>query len=255
MRRFTRWLPLLLLLSGLVGCMHFSENPPPGPWHTAYQPINDPESDAFILQTLELASTEYGSPIVPVKKILLRRSKKTAEAKCYRIAENFSLTECVDASNGLFVIYLAVDPEHKDYFPLLAHECAHLLNPYIFDWYMEGFATLFSEHACAKTGRKWSNWAHRFAKSRRKPYALSYRMMRELQHEFPSEFPSIIHFTAPSCHNNTEHLYIDINAWLKTLSPTHRTTALAIIAPYTKVLLRESSTQYHFTIPKEEPLQ
>jgi hypothetical protein len=255
MRRLARWLPLLFLLGGLSGCVHFSESPPPGPWHTAYQPIADPESDAFILQALEMAKAQYGQPVIPVKKVLLRRSKKTNEARCYRIAENFSLTECVDATNGLFVIYLSVDPKHKDYFPLLAHECAHLLNPYLFDWYMEGFATLFSEYACSKTGKDWSNWQRRFAKSRRKPYSLSYRMMCELQHEFPSEFPSIIRFTAPHSPNNTQHQHIDINAWLQTLPPARRTTALTIIAPYTQVLHHNSGSQYHFAIPQEEPLQ
>jgi hypothetical protein len=253
MRRLARWLPLLLLLlGGLSGCMRLSEGVPPGPWHAAYEPIDDPESDAFVIQALEMAVAEYGEPVVPVKKVLLRRSKKVDAARRYRLAEDFSLTECADASNGLFVIYLAVDPGHEDYFPLLAHECAHLLNPYIFDWYMEGFATLFSERACAETGREWGDWRRRFAKSRRKPYALSYRMMRELQREFPAEYPSIIHFTAANG-RGSGRLHIDIDAWLQTLPAPRRAAALAIISPYTKVLHRNSSAQYHFAIPQEEP--
>ncbi len=249
--RRVRWFPLVLLLACLPGCVQLSEDPPPGPWHTVYQPINDPASDAFVIQALEKAVAEFGEPVVPVKKVLLRRSQKTNAARNYRLAEDFSLTECVDATNGLFVIYLAVDPSNENYFPLLGHECAHLLNPYLFDWYMEGLATLFSEQVCAETGHAWGNWKHRFSKSRRKPYALSYRMMRDLQHEFPAEYPSIIRFTAENG-DGAGRLHINIDAWLQTLPPNRRAVALSIISQYTQVLHHNASTQYYFAIPTKE---
>lgn len=250
-RSIARWLPLLLLPIALSGCVRLSEGKPPGPWHAAYQPIDDPDSDAFVAQALEKAVAEFGEPVVPVKKVLLRRSKKTGEARRYRLAEDFSLTECVNASNGLFAIYLAADPGGKNYFPLLGHECAHLLDPYLFDWYMEGFATLFSEQVCAETGHGWGDWKRRFSKSRRKPYALSYRMMRDLQREFPAEYPSIIRFTAPNGTAGRRH--IDIDAWLRTLPADRRAVALGIISDYTKVLHHKASAQYYFAIPTEEP--
>jgi hypothetical protein len=181
---------------------------------------------------------------------MLRRSKKVAEARGYRIGEDFSLTECVDATNGVFVIYLAVDPKHDNFYPLLGHECAHLLNPYIIDWYMEGIATVFSEHVCVETGREWGDWKRHFMRTRREPYALSYRMMLELQQECPKEYPSIIRSTAENG-KGPDKRCIDIDAWLGSLPDARRAAALDIISAYAKSLRRQVSQQYYFTVPKE----
>ena len=172
------------------------------------------------------------------------------EARRYRIGEDFSLTECTDTTNGVFVIYLSVDPGHRNYFPLLGHECAHLLNPYIFDWYMEGFASMFSEQMCTETGREWGDWKPHFERTRRGPYGLSYRMMLELQQEFPDEYPTIIRFTAENG-GDTDRRHIDIDAWLATLPPARRAVALDIISGYDKVLRREASEQYYFKPPSD----
>ena len=241
----------VLLLSTILlpGCMRLSNGTPPGPWHEAYQPINDSESDAFVAQSLGRAIAEFGEPAVPVEKVRLRRSRKVPEARRYRIGEDFSLTECVDSTNGVFVIYLAVDPGHRNYFPLLGHECAHLLNPYIFDWYMEGLATLFSEQICEETGREWGDWKRHFERTRREPYGLSYRMMLELQQEFPDEYPSIIRFTAKNG-GGIGRQHIDIDAWLATLPPARRDVALDIISSYADVLRKKASEQYYFSTPE-----
>jgi len=230
--------------------MQLSDGKPTGPWHEAYQPINDPESDAFVAQALVKAIGEFGDPAIPVDKVLLRRSRKVPEARHYRLGEDFSLTECVDTTNGVFVIYLAVDPGHRNYFPLLGHECAHLLNPYIFDWYMEGFATLFSEQICEATGREWGDWKRHFERTRREPYGLSYRMMLELQQEFPDEYPSIIRFTAENG-TGADRRHIDIDAWLATLPPARRAVALDIISSYADVLRKKASEQYYFSPPSD----
>jgi hypothetical protein len=249
MRHLFGVLCLFLFLLALSGCMQLSVGKPPGPWHEAYQPIEDAESEAFIAQALEQAIAQFGQPAIPVGQVILRRSKKLPEARRYRIAEDFSLTECVDSTNGVFAIYLAVDPDHPNYFPLLGHECAHLLNPRIIDWYMEGIATLFSEQVCAETGRPWGDWERHFNRSRRAPYALSYRMMRELQEQCPGQYPDIIHCVAENG-NGPDKLRIDIDRWLQTLPPDRRDEALRIIAPYTKILQRRTSDRYYFTIPQ-----
>lgn len=240
---------LFLLLSGLSGCMQLSSGKPPGPWHEAYQPIEDADSEAFMALALEQAIAQFGEPVIPVEEVILRRSKKLPEARRYRIAEDFSLTECVDSTNGVFAIYLGVEPDHPNYYPLLGHECAHLLNPRIIDWYMEGFATVFSEQFCADTDRPWGSWERHFNRSRRDPYALSYRMMRELQEAFPDHYPSIIRYVAENG-NGSDKLRIDIDRWLQTLPPNRRAEALQIIAPYTKILHRQISDRYYFTIPE-----
>lgn len=249
------WLPktvcLTLLLTGLagcMGCMHLSDGKPPGPWYEAYEPITDPESAAFVFQALEKATAQFGAPVVPVNKVMLRRSKKVAEARGYRIGEDFSLTECLDATNGVFVIYLAVDPGHPNYFPLLAHECVHLLNPFVIDWYMEGIATAFSEQMCAETGREWGDWKRHFMRTRRDPYALSYRMMLELQQALPDAYPTLLRFTAENG-KGPGKLRIDIDGWLGTLSEPRQDAALDIIAAYAEVLRKKVSAQYYFTVP------
>ena len=247
-------LSLLLVFLSVSGCLRLSDGKPHGPWHEAYQPIDDPESEAFVSRALAAARAEFGEPVFPVEQVLLRRSQKVPDAWRYRLGEDFSLTECVDATNGVFVIYLAVDPGHRDYFPLLGHECAHLLNPYVFDWYMEGIATVFSERICAETGRKWGGWKRRFERSRRDPYALSYRMMLDLQRELPAEYPSIPQFTAEKG-KGSDRLRIDIDAWLETLPAARRASALDIVSKYAKVLNRNASEQYYFTVPKEGAAQ
>ena len=239
----------ILFLFGLTGCLTLSDGTPPGPWHDAYEPIDDVESVAFISNALARAVAEFGEPVIPVNQVLLRRSKKVAAARRYRMGEDFSLTECIDSTNGVFVIYLAVDPGHRNYFPLLGHECLHLLRPYIIDWYMEGMATLFSEQFCAELNLPWGDWKRHFMRPRREPYALSYRMMMHLNEAFPEAYPALIQHTATDG-SDPAWRRIDIDAWLNSLPPEKRADALEIIAGYTKALQRNISAQYHFTVPE-----
>jgi hypothetical protein len=249
LRFFFNVLVLTLLLSGLSGCMQLSDGKPPGPWHDAYQPIEDAESEAFIAEALAKATAEFGAPAFPLNKVLLRRSTPVAEARRYRIGQNFSLTECVDSTNGIFVIYLAVDLDHQNYFPLLGHECAHLLNPQIIDWYMEGIATVFSEQMCIETDREWGDWSRHFMRTRREPYGLSYRMMLELKENLPAEYPNIIQHLATNG-KGPDKLRIDIDGWLETLTEEQQQLALNVIGDYAAQLKKQASEQYYFTVPK-----
>ncbi len=243
-------LALLFLPLLFSGCVRLGDARPPGPWYQAYQSIDDEASREFVVLALEQAVAEFGEPAIPVNKVLLRRSRKTAEAHAYRIGEDFSLTECVDMTNGVFVIYIGVDPDHKNYFAYLGHECAHLLNPRITDWYMEGLATVFSEQVCRELGKEWGNWKKRFERSQRGPYALSYRMMRALQQAFPAEYPSFVRYAVPNGHG-PKWLRIDIDAWLGSLPQERRAEALAIIEPHVSVLRKQTSNQYGFAAPAE----
>jgi predicted DNA-binding transcriptional regulator AlpA len=241
-------LPFFLSLA-VSGCMSLSNDRPPGPWHDAYQPIEDPESDIFLAEVLDLARADFGDPVIPINKILLRRSRKTHEARHYRIGEDFSLTECVDPTNGLFVVYIGVDPGHSNYYALLAHECVHLLNPLVTDWYMEGIATVFSEQACAEMEEPWGDWKRYFLKSRRDPYALSYRMMTELYDAFPAQYPLLVKCTAPNGNGSDRWQRIDIDQWVGSLPAERHKEALDIIEPYTDVLRKHTGKLYDFTVP------
>ena len=241
----------LLVALSLVcsGCLSISGDRPTGPWYEAYEPINDPASETFLFQSLELAEKQFGEPVIPVNKVILRRSRKTPAARRYRIREDFSLTECIDTTNGVFVIYIGADPGQPNYFALLGHECCHLINAHITDWYMEGIATLFSEEACAAAGVEWGNWKRHFERSRREPYALSYRMMRDLKSAFPAQYPKLIHLAAPNG-KGPPWLHIDIDAWIEVLPPERRAEALRIIEPHVSVLKKEVNAQYDFQVPE-----
>jgi hypothetical protein len=242
---------VILLFSPLLlsGCLSLSDGRPPGPWHEAYRTIDDADSASFISRSLEMASAKFGDPVIPVRKVMLRRSRKTEAARRYRIDEDFSLTECIDSTNGVFVIYIGVDVGQPNYYALLGHECAHLINPHITDWYMEGIATCFSEQACEAQGREWGNWKRHFMKSRREPYALSYRMMHDLESAFAEEYPAMLRYTAPNG-KGPPWLHIDIDAWLDTLPRERRDEALAIIGPHVPVLKKQINQQYAFEVPE-----
>jgi len=230
--------------------MHVAEERlPSGPLYDAYMPINDLESRTFVFQALEKAVAEFGEPVIPVKTVYLRRSRKTKEAQSYRLPWGFSLTQCVDPSNGVFVIYMEVAPGHRNYYALLGHECTHLLDSRITDWYMEGVATVFSEQVCADLGKKWGSWKRRFGRSRQEPYALSYRMMLELQAAFPDEYSLLVQHTVPR-KAFPELRRIDIDSWIATLPEEQRGTAVGIIQPYVKKLRKKVGPQYDFQVPQ-----
>lgn len=234
----------------LSGCMQLSDSRPAGPLYEAYQPILDVESRAFVFQALEEAILAFGEPPFPVNTIHLRRSRKTEAAQRYSLGENFSLTQCVDPTNGVFVIFVGVGPDHRNYYALLGHECAHLIDPRITDWYMEGIATVFSEQVCAAQGKKWGDWRRRFGRrSRKEPYALSYRMMQELQVMFPDEYSLLVQHTVPRA-EFPELRRIDIDGWIETLSEEQQVVAVAIIQPYIKKLRKKVSAQYDFQEPQ-----
>lgn len=240
---------LLLIPVLFSGCVGMTDGKPPGPWHDAYEPIDDPDTEAFLFQSLETAKSKFGEPVVPVNKVIFRRSRKLDSAKKYRIGEDFSLTQCLDSTNGVFVIYIGVDPDHQNYYPLLGHECAHLINAKITDWYMEGMATVFSEEVCKDAGKEWGNWKRHFMRSRKDPYGLSYRMMSDLQAAFPEQYPNLLQFAVHNG-NGADWLQIDIDAWLETLPGDGVDEALDIVEPHVNVLRRRINEQYGFAVPE-----
>lgn len=232
----------------LSGCVRMIEGPPPGPAYAAYEAINDPDAEAFLSTSLEKAKEQFGEPVIPVNKVILRRSRKTEAARRYLMPEDISETTCIDTTNGVFVILIGVDPDQRNYYPLLGHECMHLLNPHITDWYMEGIATVFSEQMCAEQEKDWGDWKRHFSRTRRDPYALSYRMMKAMQEAFPDAYSQMITYAVPNGHAKP-WLKIDIDAWLDSLPEDRREEALSIIEPNIGLLERRTNAQYAFDVP------
>lgn len=255
--RFARIAGVLALVGASclpVGCSTVPGNRPPGSWEAAYRPIESAEVDAFVAFALDRATRTFGPPARPVREVRLRRSKKASGARGYRLAEDFSLTECVDPSNGIYVVYLAADPGDPNFYPLLGHECAHLIDPRIYDWYMEGIATVFSEETCRARGLAWGGWRRRFERDDRDPYALSYRMMRELKAAFPIEYPALVSLYAEEnpARWARGRRRIEVDGWIASLPAARRGEARAIIARYAKGLRRHAKKPYAFEVPRSD---
>ncbi len=79
-----------------------------------------------------------------------------------RVRTGFSLTEIVDKEKGIYTIYIDAKENSNLFKLLLFHEVVHLLNPEVFDWYLEGFNNCFSEYMAKKLNISWEIWNDRF---------------------------------------------------------------------------------------------
>ena len=217
-------------------------------WKNYYQEIQHSPSDKFIQGALNEAIALYGKPSFEINKIHLVRSKKKPEFNHLLIQEDFSLTEVINSTNGIVVIYIGVNIDNENYYPLLAHEVFHLLNPYIKDWYMEGLASSFAEEYCLKCNLLSDGWIERFTNKKNDPYVTSFNMMNDIKSIFPNSHQNILQFTTKDI-KNKNWIKIDINEWLNTYSYKDRTVLVDIIKIYEKRLKRKSEVA--FTLPKE----
>jgi hypothetical protein len=178
---------------------------------------------------------------------MLLRSQKRSEVS-YLIKEGFSLTEIIDEKSRSVAIYIGEERSDPAYPLLLAHEAAHLFNPYVTDWYMEGAATLFAIEFCASRGVDTTVWEEGFKKNKNDPYANAYRLMQELKVAFPDAYAQLLH-TTQRINKEESWQRIDIDHWLEKRSESERTLALAIIHPYTDQLQKHSDSTVVFTLP------
>ena len=173
---------MLLSLACLCGCTSLQKKPPHIPFHTLYQEVVDDEALAFLGDGIAYLKRHHGPLKHPVNEVYLLYSRKNAIGSGYKIAEEFSKAEIVDASSGRFAIYIGVPPSHPEFFPLLAHEIGHLKAPSrVDDWEMEGFCMLFSEQLCEALGYDWHIWRKRFTEDSDDPYARAYHQAKALE--------------------------------------------------------------------------
>ena len=217
-------------------------------WKNYYNQINHQASVEFVEKAFEEAVKLYGQPSFKINQVYLVRSQKKQIFSHLLIQEDFSLTEVLDSSDGSVVIYIGVDLGGGSYFPLLAHEVFHLLNPYVNDWYMEGMASVFAESYCLKSGLISTDWIENFIKNKKNPYVASFDMMKKIKDISPNAYKSLLTFTY---NNSNSELWkkIDINKWLDTLKENERKDVIKIIKSYENVLKRK--TDVAFTIPRE----
>lgn len=170
-------LPAILSGGALImsGCVTQKSKPANIPFHTLYRPINDAGAQQFLEQGIAVLRRDHAPLEFSVRQVLLRHAEKNEIGRGYKVREHFSLTEIVDAQQGIFAIYIAVPPSDPEFYPFLAHEIGHLKRPSVEDdWDMEGWCTVFSEKLCAELGKDWSAWTQRFKDNPKGKYARSY---------------------------------------------------------------------------------
>jgi len=161
----------------------------------------------------------------------------------------FELIEILDESEGSFVVY--VEPAREDplFFFKLSHEICHLVNPYVYDWYVEGLCNLFAEHMTKKEGIEIGEF--RDSTSRlgdRDPYSASYLMTRAVKETAGEDVWRLFQFAVPSGAEEKK-MRIDIDSWLYTLSPEKRREVKNIIRRWSGPLKR-INIKNNFTVPK-----
>ena len=89
--------------------------------------------------------------------------------------------QSIDLEKGRYAIFLRNNLQDKGkFYTELCHEIFHLLNARLFDWYAEGFATIFSKNLSIKYNFSWKSWNDKFSKEPNNPYTLSYKLCSEL---------------------------------------------------------------------------
>src|SRR3954454_21552388 len=133
------------------------------------QIIDDTEANAFVQEGLSYAIELYGEPRIAVRKVILRYKPQGSP-----------FTNLTDARKGLFTIYLTHKPAEYAFYGQLAHEIGHLLNAQLYDMYVEGLNTAFSEKLLERTDKDWSGWAQYYKENKEPFYSATYFMMKEI---------------------------------------------------------------------------
>gem|GEM_PF-5837174 len=180
---------------------------------------------------------------------LLPHSVLPAPDRRVRLREGFELCETVDPARGVYALYVQSPPEVPAFWLELAHETAHLLNPRIRDWHMEGLCSVFAEHMARRTGRTWGPWGRRFAARRtRDPYAVSYELMKAVDRSAGDRMRTLLQYTAPGPRGR---LRLDMEAWCETLDPPQYLDVLRALRRWGPVLERCGGRSNAFVWPED----
>ena len=195
----------------------------------------------------EQVIAEWGTPSQVWSDWMLLRSEKRSDV-VYQVKRVLAYrNNRREKSSGSYLH--REEPSHPAYPLLLAHEAAHLFNPWITDWYMEGAATLFAIEFCTSRGVSTAVWEEAFTQHKNDPYAHAYRLMRELKNAFPDAYAQLLHTTQRI--DKQEHWQrIDIDRWLDQRSESDRARALTIIHAYADQLQKQSDSAVVFTTPQ-----
>lgn len=153
---------------------------------------------------------------------------------------------------GHYVLWVSVPPGAENFYPQLGHETLHLLNNRLYDWYVEGLASVFSERMSEDNGHSWQAMREYFAARRETdPYAISYAMMRDLDAVAgPAGMRTFLSFavwTDPA----HSRMHIDIDGWLNSLGPIAARPLREVILRYADQLRAVAGHDTYFAVPRE----
>jgi hypothetical protein len=206
-----------------------------------YQSIDDPKANSFLQQGLSYAIELYGEPRIPVRKVFLKYRPQGA------------LTNLTDSGDGIFTIFLSHKPNEYSFYGQLAHEVAHLLNAQIYDAYVEGLNTVFSEKLLKRTGKDWSRWEEYYRKNEAPFYATTYFMMKEVSEVAGDRAMSNFLSYAKYNSENSQRMYIDIEEWIDSLPREKRAKVRNVILKYASNVQKSMDgihEEYTFILPE-----
>ena len=164
-------------------------------------------------------------------------------------SEGFELCETIHASPGSFVVYVA-PARHDPLFAFkLSHEIAHLINPNLYDWHIEGLCDHFAGHMAQIQGADPEAFEKWFLQNGgRNPYAASYLMIRDVKKIAGADIWRLFQFAEPTPEDGrrSSNIYpnrmrVNIAAWLNSLAPEKRAPAEAAMRRWSGILKRSDS--------------
>jgi len=195
---------------------------------------------AFIQHGLDKAEALYGKARIAPQHI--RISHNANQAYTYQHAEA-----------GTFTLYLTRKQHEYAFHGQLAHEIAHLLNAHLFDAYVEGLNMVFAELLLKEHNLDWRGWQQHFEQNGDPFYAATYFMMKDVSQAAGKDAMKTFLSFARYENNPSSRMYIDINAWLSSLSPQKQQAIKAIIRHHADAVYESM----HSTVQKnhfEQPL-
>lgn len=148
-----------------------------------------------------------------------------------KVRAGLQLCEFMDEERGDMVIYLVRSAKEKGFYDELGHEVFHLLNPKFNDWFMEGWASVFSEDFARRQGKKWRVWKELFESEPESLYAQSYFMVKKAK-SLGMDFSSLRKFSKKT---DEGEYYLDLLAWVNSHDESVKEQAYELLSSYKKV--------------------
>lgn len=166
------------------------------------------------------------------------------------VPEGIQLCEMMPQVRGSFVLYIASDPYGLQFIPQLNHEVFHLLNIHLYDWYVEGLSSVFSEYYTEKSGYSWQEMRLFFLEHQQHdPYAMAYFMMKDIYCVAQLYMKTFLKY-AVWTDKQQGKMHIDIDAWLASLPQFIRNNVVSIIQKHEKNLHKHKGTKNYFNLLK-----